>query len=453
MRTYTTFAAIVMLISMLHGNADAECSRLHLQGLQFGAGREVTARLSCLTKDGALALTPNAADYELLVGALFLSRGQRAVTSAEPIDLVAVIQVSAIMEDAISDIKKALHRVASELATIPGSTVALVTYDADVHIVTDLGRVETFEQAVDKLTTSPDTEPHLLQGIEVASSLISKLGAKRRRVVLVVSDGTDLDMSPRKAVNDFKEAGDRARAAGIVVAPVGYAPFDLGRLHYLLGLTNATGGHWRFTRQSSRIEAECQALMEELAGQQLVTFSLPQEFHVDQGLFLVGYEGGATPIYSELVNKTVPAALPVPAASQGPPKSWSLWVSLVGLLISVSLFVLTVVRKSAPTSVAPQPALEEKKAAAGKTTVLHQGKRVVVGWVVKLNPAGGHETIFVGDILTLGKVPYRHQVSKLPDGFEIVHLDDGSTRRRIEDGHMFWLNGEQYKFKSVNVER
>ena len=113
------------------------CARPRLHGLRFD-GDTVTARLDCLdNRLSGLGLNPT--DYTLLVDELNPVQGQHAVVSAEPIDLVVVIQISPVMEPAIAGIKRPLHDFAKVLTAIPGSAGSLITCSTDARTVASLG--------------------------------------------------------------------------------------------------------------------------------------------------------------------------------------------------------------------------------------------------------------------------------------------------------------------------
>lgn len=446
------FFSAIAIISMLPASVASACDQLHLQGVQFDAAHKIKARLSCLAKDGSPSPSL-ASDYTLFADGRSIAEGQRATASEEPIDLVAVVQVSPAMEAALPYLKKGLHQLVKSLAMDARNSFALVPYADEVQPGVSLGRMGSFELAVDKLTTVKDgTEVRLLPAIDAACDLFKKRPLGRRKVVVVLSDGVNSEMATKQTQRAFEKVGVRGRGAGIVVAPVAYAPFDPTQLRYLQNLAKNTGGHWRFAEQAERIAVECQALMEELQHQQLVTFSLPQYLNGDNAEFQVVHQSGEK---SESVNGQVPIeAQSLPELKQVPDKEdvrRSDWVSLAGILLSISLFCLTLVRRPARVpAVHLSPSVpRESRAAQGKTTMLYQGKRILVGWVVRLDPDGKHETIEVSDILTLGQAPHRCQLGKLSDGFEIVELDGGGDRRRIEDGQRFQAGSETYKFKSV----
>lgn len=456
MRTSLLASAFGLLTSLLPANAADACARLHLQGLHFGAGREATARLSCIVEEGLLPAMPVAAEYSLFADDLPPTQGQRVAISSEPLNLVIVVQVSPTMESALPDIKVALNHVADALTSIPGSTVALVTYATEVQTVIGLGHPERLGRAVEKIAAVPDsTEASLLPAIDVGYGLLKNRPPEARRVLLLISDGLNSEMTPKKALRAFKEVGARVHAAGVVVAPVGYAPFEPEQLRYLKALTQATDGQWHLAEETGRIDAEIQALLEELKQQQLVTFPLPQDVKAGRVRFQVMDPNGRSsePLYGNVPSE----ALTIPKIETQPERRverWRDWASLAGVFLGISLVGLTFLRRPARVGTIPPslPPPTDPLPALGKTVLIHRAQRIMVAWVVRLGANGRHETIEVGDILTLGEGPQRCQICRLADGYESAYLDNEGARQRIEDGRKFRVGNEMYKFKCVMRE-
>ncbi len=310
----------------------------------------------------------------------------RTSTSKEPVDLVAIVQVSPVMEPALSDLKPALHRIAETLTEIPGSAVSLVTYADEPKRVVDLGDIATFVQALDSLTIITDApESHLLRAIEHGYNLLKNRPLGRRKVLLVISDGVNADMSPTLARRDFREVEDRMRDAGIIVASVAYAPYDLGYLRYLEALTKATGGHWRLAVRPMQIESECKALSQELKHQQLVTFALPPEFTAERVQFQVTHQRGEKTSYSQPMHGNVPVRPGKLALARMAPEPslgrWQTWGPFAGIFLSIGLFGLTHIRRPSRgrTTLSSEAVPNALNQARGKTATLHLGRRV--GWL------------------------------------------------------------------------
>lgn len=441
MQVYTIFPALVLIATLFVSSEAGACARPRLHGLRFDGGHTVTARLDCLDNElSGLGLNPT--DYTLLVDELNPVQGQHAVVSAEPIDLVVVIQISPVMEPAIAGIKKALHDFAKVLTAIPGSAGSLITYSTDARTVASLGNVTRFEMSIEKVAVDSDsTEVRLLAALDKSYAVLKARPSERRKFLVVFSDGIDEHMGSLQVKRAFSELGSRMQAAGIVALALNYAPFEPERLAYLKMLIKSTGGRWRDTTQPTRIDAECESLQDAMRQSLLITFPLPQELNADHAQFVVMHKSGAMP--SNPIDSNVPFLRPSL-------DRWMLWLSAGGVVVSIVLLATALLRRMARERVAtPSLLTANKNTAQGKTTMIHQGKQIAVAWVVKLHPQGKHETIPVGDVLTLGESPHRCQISKLEDGFELIELDGDGLRRRINDGQGFGVGGEPHKFKSV----
>ena len=111
-------------------SALADETKVHLESASLEKLPELKTYVTVLgednrpikTKSGFKLLMDSVEQKELVV------KATPFVESKEPIDVIVVVQVSAVMESALKDVKRGIEKLAKSLAKNPDSRLAVVSY-------------------------------------------------------------------------------------------------------------------------------------------------------------------------------------------------------------------------------------------------------------------------------------------------------------------------------------
>ena len=249
----------------------------------------------------------------------------------EPIDLVAVVQLSSVMEPAIKQVRSGIEKLAKSLLKHHAdSRVALIGFATEVKRLEDFGHPNAIARDVDKLVIDGDaTESRLIDALRVAIDLAREKPERRRRIVLF-SDG--IDTSAGKEA--FTEVARRAREAGAVIDSIGFTQFEAGRLRSLIDLSKTTAGTARRCKTPEDIEGRYAEVSETLFSTGIISFGLTQSGDNANHAIQIGFHKGNEDTLSEPLQIQLPAFEPAETAGRG----WMFWVLVVvgglfGLLV------------------------------------------------------------------------------------------------------------------------
>lgn len=249
----------------------------------------------------------------------------------EPIDLVAVVQLSSAMEPAIKNVRSGIEKLAKALLKHHAeSRVALIGFATEVKRLEDFGHPNAIARDLDKLAVDAEaTESRLIDALRVAIDLAREKPERRRRIVLF-SDG--IDTSAGKEA--FTDVARRAREAGAVIDAVGFTQFEAGRLRSLIDLSKTTAGTARRCKTAEDIPARFAEVAETLFSTGIITFGLTQSGDNANHAMQVAFHKGSEDTLSEPLQIQLPAFEPAETAGRG----WMFWVLVVvgglfGLLI------------------------------------------------------------------------------------------------------------------------
>lgn len=249
----------------------------------------------------------------------------------EPIDLVAVVQLSSAMEPAIKSVRSGLEKLAKALLKHHAeSRVALIGFATEVKRLEDFGHPNAIARELEKLAVDADaTESRLIDALRVGIDLAREKPERRRRIVLF-SDG--IDTSAGKEA--FTEVARRAREAGAVIDSIGFTQFEAGRLRTLIDLSKTTAGTARRCKTAEDIPARFAEVADGLFSTGIISFGLTQSGDNASHAIQVAFRKGNEDTLSEPLQVQLPQFEPAETAGRG----WMFWVLVVagglfGLLI------------------------------------------------------------------------------------------------------------------------
>lgn len=327
----TLFLAMA-LVCAHPGAAAADEVKLHLESVNLEKLPFVKTYISLIGSDGKPVREKSG--FRLLVDGVEQKDVQVLVTplaeAKEPTDVIAVVQISAVMEPAIKNVRTGIEKLAKQLAKIPESRLAIISYGTEVKRLEEYGRPNEIARDLDKLAIDPDaSEAKMVDALRVAIDL-SRERQDRRRIVVLFSDG--IDVSPGKDV--FADVGKRAQQAGVVIDTIGFAPFEAGRLRSLIDISRMSAGTSRGARSVNDIVERYLQVADELGAVNAVSFGLTTAGDNAQHELQVAYRQGKDDLVSEKIAVTLPPFEPADSAG----RSWQWWLAVVGL----SLFGLVI---------------------------------------------------------------------------------------------------------------
>lgn len=483
MRKSFLSVAAVALVSLAAASARAG-DKVHLQRMDLTHSPTVKMYLTVVDRDGRPVTGHAKEDFHVSLD----SADQGAATAVqtfdeakEPINLVVVAEVGQPMQGVIDDAKRGIANLADALP--PKSKMALLGYSGDTKRLTEqLGAPSDAESAAKTMTIDTDsTELRLLNAVRTAIDLLAAAPKTERKLIVVFSDGIDVDLEPRT----FSAIGKRAQEAGVVIDTIGYNAFDPSRLKNLALLTRQSSGIERVCKTPSDLGNHFNNLIDEVKKQYVATFEImlaggDGKSHDFQGIVSSGPGNDA---YSNVIADKIPKAThPVPSKGGGGSRVW-LWL-LVGLgaVLLIGLIAWLIFRdkpeamEEEPVAppvqqpVAPPPPQQPMKTMA--LDVGSGGRTPAVGWIVATSGRYADQTFKLKPARTLIGTGADCDV-KVEDQFMSSHhcevrfengsfklFDLGSTNgivvndkkvreHELVDNDLFRLGRTEFKFKSI----
>jgi hypothetical protein len=241
----------------------------------------------------------------------------------EPIDVVAVVQLSPVMEPALARVREALTKFAKALAKHNHeSRLAIIGYASEVKRLEEFGRPSEIARDLDRLKIEQEaSEVRMVEALRVAIDLCREHPDRRRRIVLF-SDG--IDGSQGKEA--FADVARRAQQAGVVIDSVGFAPFEPGRLRSLIEISRVSAGTARGCKSPDEIASRYALVAEGIFSSGVVTFGLTTSGDNAQHAVQVAFKAGREDAVSEAVNVQLPPFEPADPAGH----SWQFWLAVIG---------------------------------------------------------------------------------------------------------------------------
>lgn len=234
--------------------------RLHVSAVQLeGSLIELGGADLALTINGARRREPH------LTGRYAASGGATAV--------ILVIETGWELRDDMDPIQEAMQQLVGKLP--PGSQIAVITYGENVqggHRLSPSAKVDDLE---------PDMapgDPQLLAAIDRAVTTLARArapaeGIPLRRMIVVVSDGKDVDPDPER----YRALGRRAMKEEVRIHSLAYSPVDNRRPLVGLGeLSKRSGGTFRWVRSREGFAPQIDTLVAEINQQYVLTWFLPE---------------------------------------------------------------------------------------------------------------------------------------------------------------------------------
>lgn len=294
--------------------------------------------------------------------------------------VAVVVETGAPFADALPEIKTQLE---SFLEALPrNARVLILGYDDVVEGArrpTDIARAR---QAVARLEVNEgSTELKLIEAVSQAREALARArpetpGAAQRKLIVVISDGKDVDPTPA----NYRAVSKRAGTQGIRIHTLGF-PADRNRypLYGLAEMSKQSGGTFRLVLTRSGFAGHIEQLAREINDQYLLTYFLPEDQIARKRIQLEAAGivsedtrvprascGGETCAAGELCAAMRCVAPPQPDSTGV--LGWLLILGgvLVGLVVAVGLFgVLLAVRHRRKQRMAEAGASEAQAAPAG----------------------------------------------------------------------------------------
>jgi len=320
-----TLVVAALLGGLPFGAARADGIQVHLEGVATDKLPQLKTYVTLIDADGKPVHSKSG--YKLLIDQVEQKDAVMTflpfLEAKEPVDVVAVVQLSPVMEPAIRSVREGISKLAKALAKHhPESRLALIGYASEVKRLEEFGRPNEIARDLDKLQIEQEaSEVRMVEALRVAIDLSREHADRRRRIVLF-SDGIDASQGKEA----YSDVGRRAQQAGVIIDAVGFAPFEPGRLRSVIEIAKLSSGTARGCRSPQDIPEQFEKLTDGLFAAGVISFGLTAAGDNGQHAVQVGYHAGSDDVLSETVQVQLPPFEPAEAAGRG----WLFWVGVVG---------------------------------------------------------------------------------------------------------------------------
>jgi hypothetical protein len=302
------------------------------------------------------------------------------------VDLIIVAQNSGAMGEVLEEVKRGVRLLAGAVGE--KSKVGITVYSADAKPLAPLGAPGEAEGAANTIVVDTEgVEIHMLDAVRSAVEQLKGQPKDHRKMVVLFSDGIDVNMDRKTFVSIGKNAAD----AGVVIDTIGYAPFEAGRLRNLSELAKQSQGTERMCKAAGEISTQFGNVIDEIKKQYVVTFGTNVKGGDNKGhVWQTIIDSGGKSAYSNTIEAQMPKwvqdAPPTPGGSH-----WFLWtlLALVGILVIGGVVWALFLREKEEPMPAPMPMAAPAPAPApapvAKTMAIDIGadnRSAVVGWFV-----------------------------------------------------------------------
>lgn len=258
----------------------------------FGPLAKVKVYLNPLTIEGGLIQGLKPTDLKLELGSSLRKEVPGLIPfeyTDTPLDLVVVLQTSQRLTEALNDIEEPLGKL---LGRLPKTTMraGIVAYggEGELHTISvgDPARAARFltQQVVPEDVPEP---PALLQAIDRGIKLMKSApalpsGQTPRRLMLVISDGSNRDDDSVDNRDDVNKRWKAALAEGITIHTIAFSMNDRRAPYQNLGqLSKKTAGTFRWARDRASFVPEIANFEAEIKKQMVLTYFMAPEAVVD----------------------------------------------------------------------------------------------------------------------------------------------------------------------------
>lgn len=473
-------AALTLFAVSVAANAHA-ADKLRLERMNLTGMPDLKLYLTYVDTDGRAITGRAKEDFKIVVDSAEQGSAKSLQTfeeTKEVINVVVVVQLNTAMNSVIEDVKRNIAALADALP--PKSKMALLGYAGDTKYLTEaLVQPVEAESAAKTMTIDADSpESHMMGAVRAALDKLGTAPKDERKLMIIFSDGIDIDMDART----FTSLGKRASDSGVVIDTIGFNEFDPSKLRNLGLLARGSGGGERQCKTPSDISNHFNNIIDEIKKQYVATFqvALAGGDGKQHGFQVVGSNNGREQ-YSNTVNDKLPKPThPVSVPGQG--SRWWLWTLIIlgaiGLIGLIAWLIFREKPEPMEEEAAPAPAPVAAPAPQGpmKTMALNvdvKGGTPAVGWIVatsgkyadqtfKLKPSrtvigtGSDCDIKVDDQFMSSKhceVRFEGGSFKLFDLGStngIVVNDKKVREHELVDNDLFRLGRTEFKFKSIS---
>jgi hypothetical protein len=379
-RARTQLASLLLLLVCAHAHA---ADKLRLERIDLTKSPTCKMYLSYLDSDGRVLTGRVKEEFKIILDSAEQGSAAQLTTfeqTTEPINVVALVQVSQAMLEVADEVKKGVKVLAN--AVPPKSKVAVIGFSQDTKRLAELGPPGDAESAANSLVTDTEwVEVHLLDAVRTGIDVLTAAPKDQRKLLVLFSDGIDVNME-KKA---FFTLGKRAQEAGVVIDAIGYAPYEPARLRNLSELTKQSAGGERACKGPGEITTEFNNVADEIRRQYIATYELALaggdgKFHTFQNL--VDWAGRSA--YSNNIIRPVPPAThPIVVKRDG--RRWGLWAGGILGGLAVLMLIAWLIFREREEEPLPMPSVGPQDSGAPRTMAFDAGagnKGVVMGWIV-----------------------------------------------------------------------
>lgn len=472
------------LLALTASQAQA-ADKLRLEQIDQRTAPTVKLHLSLIDRDGRVISGKQKEEFKLSIDSAEQGAGTALATFAdtkEPINVVILAEVSSAMSGVIEDEKRAIAQMADALPS--NAKAALLGYSSDTKRLNEgLSNPVEVESAAKQMAIDADSgaEMHLLDAVGTALDILGTAPKGERKLIVIFSDGINVDMDPRPFTVKGKYAGEAKNE--IVIDTIGYNEFDPSKTRNLGILAKQSNGTERLCKTAGDISTQFSNVIDEIKSQYVVSFDIayaggdgkPHDFQA-----IVGGDNGGS--YSNTLTRPIEKAKSPPKVKNQQPSRWWLWLLIgLGVVAVIGLIAWLVFREKPEAE--PEAAPEPQKPAAPpgaapqpmKTMALDMsaaGGGIAVGWIVatsgkqadqtfKLKPS--RTVIGTGadcDVKVEDQFMSSHHCEVRFDGTNYKLVDLGSTNgivvndkkvreHDLIDNDQFRLGRTEFKFKSI----
>ena len=453
-----------------------QSSKLRLERFAFDSLPDIKLYLTYVEGDGTVIGGRAAADFKLVLDSSDQGPAKAAVTFdaiKEPVFVVAVAQVSGVVQERwMAEIKGGIRKINEAVAATPGGRMGVLAYSGETKRLIESGTASEVDSALSKLTMDEASETHMIDAVRTAIDLLKAQEKGRRKLIVVISDGIDVNNEKK----GFVDLGIRAQQAGIVIDTIGYNEFDPPKLINLQEMAKRCYGIDRVAKAVTELTPRFDAVVDEISKQYVVTFPLSIAGDDKEHTFQVTHEAGGKPVYSNNVTEKLPSQPtgPVKVKPVETQRHW--WWLLIPAGAIVALIIALLMRKKPPAAEPEQPKLQAPSLTpslrpGSKTVALDAAGEVAMGWIMGLTGKYKDVTFKLKDRAVIGTsadcdvviedgfMSGRHcEIRKIEGGYKLVDL--GATNgvivndKRVKehflvDNDNFRLGRTEFKFKSI----
>lgn len=487
MRRISRLAPLAVALFGLSSSAFAD--KLKIERIDTAKARAIQVYTTYVDGEGRVVTQKTKDDFKMIVESTDI--GPATVSrlfdeAQEPINVIAVVQISPVMQDVIDEARRGVKELVSIVG--PKSKIGIYGYAADKKVIFEVGNPSEADAAASNIQIDSEAaaEPHLLDATRAAIEALSNPALKdQRKMIVVFTDGLDVNFE-RKG---YSAMGKKAQEAGIIISTIGFNA-DPSRLKNLEEFAKQSNGTARVAKKPEEITATFGQITDEIKKQYILTYIIPKDICGDKKdhTFQLVHESKSA--YSNTISVKIdkcpfePGASETPAApttTDTPTKSrWWLWV-LIGVAAFVLLIGIAAVasrKKPEPMPMpvaapAPAPAAQKQRTMALNVADLGGGKQPAVGWIVGMTGATADKTFKLKpgrnvmgsaedcDIKLQDGAVSGHHCEIRTEGGNYKLLDLGSTNgvmvndkkvreHELVDNDVFRIGKSEFKFKTIS---